>query len=317
MPVSPDTVPAVSAGSAPLAERRSGCPICGSANVRPYCEKDGAAYYACRDCRVLYQAQAPDREAMLGYADGEYDGGLYQEYVDAHEMKIAHFRARMARMRPHLALGSGGPGSGGAGPRQLLDVGCACGYFLEVAVEEGFDVHGLEFSPNAIAAARPDIRAKILNARVDDLGAQHDARYDVITAFDILEHLDKPLEFLAQARRLLRPGGSLVISTPDADHWLRPLMASRWPMLQPMQHLTLFSHRGLRLALEGAGFSSIELDTAYKVISYEYLVNQLRTLNPWLFSALRAMTRLAPAGPMNRYRRVNIGEVMAMARRQD
>jgi 2-polyprenyl-3-methyl-5-hydroxy-6-metoxy-1,4-benzoquinol methylase len=317
MPPSPDTVPAVSARPAPRAEMRSRCPICGSARVRPYCEKDGAAYHACRDCRVLFQAHAPDRDAMLGYADSEYDGGLYQEYVDAHAMKIAHFRARMAWMRPHLGLGSGAPGSGGAEPRRLLDVGCACGYFLEVAVDEGFEVQGLEFSPNAIAAARPDIRAKILNARVDSLDAHHDARYDVITAFDILEHLDKPLEFLAQARRLLRPGGHLVISTPDADHWLRPIMASRWPMLQPMQHLTLFSHRSLRLALERAGFSSIALDTAYKVISYEYLVNQLRTLNPWLFSVLRATTRLAPSGPMTRYRRVNIGEVMAIAARQD
>ena len=313
MPPSPDTVPAVSARPGPYAERHAGCPICGSARVRPYCEKDGARYSACRDCQVLFQAQAPDRDAMLGYADNEYaDGGLYQEYVDARAMKIAHFRARMEWMRPHL-----GQGSGGAGPRQLLDVGCACGYFLEVAVDEGFEVQGLEFSPNAIAAARPDIRAKILNARVDSLDAHHEARYDVITAFDIIEHLDKPLEFLASARRLLRPGGHLVISTPDADHWLRPLMASRWPMLQPMQHLTLFSHRSLRLALEGAGFSSITLDTAYKVISYEYLVNQLRTLNPWLFSGLRALTRLAPSGPMTRYRRVNIGEVMAIARRQD
>jgi len=278
------------------------CPVCQSGGTARYCRKASADYYACGTCQALFQFPLPGREAMLGYAEAEYeDGGLYNEYVEAREMKLAHFTARMDLMRPRVRKGA------------LLDVGCSCGYFLEVAARDGFEVQGLEFSKNAIAAAADSVRSRILRASVDDLDQQHDARYDVITAFDIIEHLERPREFLRSARRLLRPGGSIVISTPDADHWLRPVMGSRWPMLQPMQHLTIFSRRSLALALEAAGFQVDLVDTAHKTLSYDYLINQLPSLNPVLFTVMRGATRVVPSGIMRKYRQVNIGEVLAVA----
>jgi 2-polyprenyl-3-methyl-5-hydroxy-6-metoxy-1,4-benzoquinol methylase len=242
---------------------------------------------------------------MLGYAEAEYDGGLYGDYVGAREMKLAHFRERLQVVRSHA------PGG------RLLDVGCACGYFLEVAANNGYDVWGLEFSRNAIAAAQPEIRPRIIHASLDALGREHEGRYDIISAFDIIEHLEQPVEFLRQAKRLLRPGGSLVISTPDADHWLRPLMGARWPMLQPMQHLTIFSRQSLRAALDAAGFRTGLVVTAHKVLSYQYLIDQLRLLNPMLHPVLTGVSRVVPRRVMQRYRKVNIGEVLAIASTRD
>jgi 2-polyprenyl-3-methyl-5-hydroxy-6-metoxy-1,4-benzoquinol methylase len=243
---------------------------------------------------------------MGDYADAEYGaGGLYRDYVDARDMKLAHFSERLRLMRPHVT------------PGRLLDVGCACGYFLEVAERDGFDVRGVESSQNAIAAASPQIRPKITHASLDVVAAEEDGGYDAITAFDVLEHLERPLEFLAQARRILRPGGHLAISTPDADHWLRPLMGARWPMLQPMQHLTIFSRKSLRLALDTTGFADIVVQPTHKVVSYEYLIHQVRSLNPAIFAMLTATMRVVPGGVMRHYRKVNIGEVLAIATRVD
>src|SRR5437764_724210 len=117
------------------------CKICGSRRICSYCQKETANYYTCRDCGIIFQYPRPTQDAMIGYVDAEYEDGRYGAYVAAREMKLDHFRWRMRTIRPHLK------------PGRLLDVGCSCGYFLEVAQSQGYDVHGLEFSASAIAAA--------------------------------------------------------------------------------------------------------------------------------------------------------------------
>jgi SAM-dependent methyltransferase len=280
---------------------RPGCPICRSTGPARCYDKPPALYFRCADCGFIFQHPLPAPATFVAYAEAEYQGGLYSEYVRARDMKLEHFRRRLALVRKHRQSG------------RLLDIGCSCGYFMEVASEAGFDVHGLEFSASAIAAAAPQIQSRIRQARVEELSESRDGRFDVITAFDIIEHLNAPLDFLSHARRLLSTEGVLVISTPDAGHWLRALMGVRWPMLQPMQHVSLFSGDALQKALREAGFLEIRITPALKVMSWNYLVGQLPTLNPLLYSAARTATRLLPDRTASRWRAVNIGEILAIA----
>jgi SAM-dependent methyltransferase len=277
------------------------CTICAKDETHKFCSKETADYYICRNCSALFQHPAPDADTMVSYVDTEYEGGLYRQYVEAREMKLDHFRSRLERLLPHVKKG------------RLLDVGCACGYFLEVAAECGYEVQGLEFSKAAIAAASPAMRPKIIPASIDTLSSGE--RYDLITAFDLIEHLQQPKALLRKAHDLLNIGGNVVIATPDAEHVLRSVMRSRWPMLQPMQHLTIFSRRAMRIALEEAGFTEIRFEPAFKTLTYEYLVGQLKTLTPLLYTGFRLLGRVLPVRTMRKYRRVNIGEFMAIATR--
>ncbi len=72
-------------------------------------------------------------------------------------MKIRHFEDRLGDIGDRVK------------PGRLLDVGCSCGYFLEVAASRGFDVHGVEFSKSAIAAARPDVRDRIFQGTLENM----------------------------------------------------------------------------------------------------------------------------------------------------
>lgn len=237
---------------------------------------------------------------MIAYADTEYEGGVYREYVEAREMKLEHFRRRLERVLPRVSRG------------RLLDIGCSCGYFMEVAASSGFEVEGLEFSRAAIAAADPSLRPRIYCSSVD--GFESSRTYDLVTAFDLIEHVPQPKDFLRKVRRLLAPGGWLAMATPDAGHALRYVMGSSWPMLQPMQHLTIFSRQSMRLALEEAGFSEISFEVASKTVSYEYLTEQVRPLTPTLHKGLRFLGRCLPSSTRSKYRNVNIGEFFVMAR---
>ena len=277
------------------------CPICHAETVGPYCRKEQARYFLCRSCDLIFQHPLPTSAAMREWADAEYTAGAYHDYVAARPMKIRHFEERLADVGDRLK------------PGRLLDIGCSCGYFLEVAASRGFDVQGVEFSRSAIAAASPAVRDRIFEGTLDSLPV--DGLFDVASAFDLIEHVPDPNGFLRRCATLLKPGGTILISTPDTRHFLRFLMGSRWPMLQPMQHLSLFSGRSLERALRDAGFGEVTVRTAYKTLSIDYLINQIKPLNPVLSGTLDTLTRVVPASALRKYRRINIGEILAVGRR--
>ena len=160
---------------------------------------------------------------------------------------------------------------------------------MEVAAQHGFDVSGLEFSQSAVAAAVPHISIGF-NRRALKRSVTISA-FDVVTAFDLIEHVHDPVKFARNAGEILKPGGILALSTPDACHVLRSLMGSHWPMLQPMQHLSIFSYRSLGYVMEKAGLRVIAARPAFKTITIGYLVDQLRTLTPSLHSGLKLILK--------------------------
>jgi len=243
---------------------------------------------------------------MQRYAEQEYgSGGLYQEYIRARDLKYATFRRRIPVIRQFA------PGL------RLLDVGCSCGYFIDVALQSGFDAHGVEFSERAIAAASDAARPRIVQGDVNVLDIQRSARYDVVAAFDIIEHTLDPVQFLSSLYRALNDRGLVVITTPDTDHILRQLMGRRWPMLQPFQHMVLFSRKSLPLALEKAGFHMIEITAAQKVLTLDYLMQQVRVYLPTLTRAYQQAGRILPTRVRTWPLAYNIGEIVVLARRTE
>jgi 2-polyprenyl-3-methyl-5-hydroxy-6-metoxy-1,4-benzoquinol methylase len=241
---------------------------------------------------------------MAAFIDAEYEAGVYRDYVNARELKLATMRRRLPPVRAH------------ANGLRLLDVGCGSGLFLEAALEDGFDPAGIELSPVAIELAQPTVRGRIIRGDVNTILATHPRRVDVVTAFDIIEHTFDPLSFLDDIGRVLVPGGLLVLSTPDTGHWLRPLMRSRWPMLQPDQHTFLFSRAAMRSMLMARGYEPIAIETAHKVLTIDYLFGQLRQTNPTLARVLDRAKRILPASVRHREITLNIGEMFVYARKR-
>jgi len=280
------------------------CPICGAASVY-YCLKTPANYFRCPQCETIFQHPLPTVERMMKYADQEYAEGLYEEYVQARDLKYLTFCKRMASIE-----------SRSQGTR-VVDIGCACGYFIEVALEHGFDAYGIEFSSVAIASASEQVRSRIIQQDVNQLDTKHRHSFDLVTAFDVIEHTLEPIKFLVNSRSLLKSRGLLVITTPDVGHFLRRVMRSGWPMLQPFQHTVLFSSGSLRAALERGGYTDIEILPARKILTPDYLVTQIEQYNPFIARAYNALSGVLPAKLRQLPVSINIGEIMAFARSGD
>jgi len=279
------------------------CPLSGG-QARFYCRKPPADYFLTDQLGLIFQKELPTVEQMSAYAEEQYSAGVYKGYASAARLKIQTFERRIDLLK---RLGARG---------RILDVGCACGFFIEAALKHGFDAYGIEFSKEAVAIAREEIRSRITVGDVNLLREREEDRFDAVVAFDIIEHTQDPLKFLEEIRQILRPGGWLMLATPDTGHFLRYLMGCRWPMLQPMQHTYLFSKPAMRFVLAKAGYENIGVQKADKSLTLDYLIDQLRVHNPLISRTYQAMSKLLPGAFRKGAFSVNIGEMLAYAQRK-
>lgn len=223
------------------------CVVCGHAHARLQFPKDGYSMVACQACGALYVGEDPaaiDFDALYGQA--YYTGGsdaVFADYVGQEAARRAHARRKLAVLR-HLP------------PRiprhgRLLDVGCAAGFFLAEA-RAHYEVQGVELSTWSSAYARDRLNLPVFTGTLQDaqLPADH---FDVVTLWDVIEHVPEPVPVLAAAARVLKPGGRLVLSTGDWGSAYAQARGADWHLMTPPWHLTMFSRASLQAAAERAG----------------------------------------------------------------
>ncbi len=144
-------------------------------------------------------------------------------------------------------------------PRQqarLLDVGCGNGNYLEFARRAGWQVQGLDFDPVAVAAAR-ERGLDVFEGTIKVLSGESEC-FDRITLSHILEHVYDPWDVLADCYRLLKPGGTLWLETPNANSNGHRAFGPYWRGLEPPRHLHIFSRKCIRDKMTEIGFSDIQ-----------------------------------------------------------
>lgn len=139
--------------------------------------------------------------------------------------------------------------------KKLLDIGCNNGVFLHCAEKIGFEVAGLDFNSNSLDAGRKAFGLKRLYClTLDDYAKQYpEEKFDIITFFEVLEHLDNPNEFIEKAKYLLKPTGYIALSVPNRDMFINPLGDEDYPP----HHLTRWSKKSLNNILNAHSFTVV------------------------------------------------------------
>ena len=143
------------------------------------------------------------------------------------------------------------------GPGRVLDFGCAGGFFLDQARQRGWQIAGVEISQPMAERAAALLQIPIA-ANLAELADPHGA-FDVITLWEVIEHLPDPLAVLAQLRLLLKPGGWLALSTPNTGHWQALAAPDQWTSYRPPAHVLYLTEPTLRNLLEQAGFTAVQI----------------------------------------------------------
>lgn len=173
----------------------------------------------------------------------------------------------------------------------LLDVGCGDGSALLRLRALGWSrLEGVDLDPAAVELARQHglaVRTGTLEAQTYPEGS-----FDVLTMSHVLEHVPDPVGFLRECHRILRPGGELVVYTPNFESLTRRLTGARWRGLEPPRHLQLFNRRNLQAALQKSGrWGIVSLRTSVRGAGVHFLASS-GTPSPSLPTRGRERTRL-------------------------
>ena len=137
---------------------------------------------------------------------------------------------------------------------KILDVGCGIGYFLEVAKERGWEVYGTEFTDEAIQICS----SKGINMQKGILSTRNyqSEEYDIITSFEVIEHINNPIEELTNFHALLRKGGLVYVTTPNFNSLVRYRLKSDYNVICYPEHLSYYTPKTLKNVFSSVGFSS-------------------------------------------------------------
>lgn len=286
-------IPGLAASIPESALRPVSCGLCGSDRSRLKFTEGPFSVVTCEECELTYVTPRLEDSALLhAVYDEDYwssDAAKTRGYTDYRAdapLYLRTYRRRLPVLHRYFER-----------PGRVLDVGCAAGYFLRVMQEEGWEVTGLEPSAPIRAAAGELIGAdNVRGGTLDDCDLEP-ASFDLITFWDVIEHIPDPVAALRSARRLLAPGGKLLIETQNVDSLAARLLGKRWQHYKHAEHIYHFQPRTLAEVLRRAGFEVLENTPRRggKYVSMGFVAERAGRLHPVLSVLLSPLRVLAGA----------------------
>ncbi|MCW5970263.1 MAG: class I SAM-dependent methyltransferase [Blastocatellales bacterium] len=211
------------------------CPACGVSKVSSFGLKGGYPLGRCDGCGTIF--------APVDGATGK-TRELYEHYYNSVRFDLpATAAATLERLvrscERYRSLG------------RWLDIGYGEGGLLRIVESHGWKCHGTELSPQALDFGRS--QGWIVASDPEKDSRFEPGGFDVVTMIEFIEHALEPSNALAQAARLLRPGGLLYLTTPNAGSINRRILGIDWSVISPPEHVTIWSAEGIKTALERVG----------------------------------------------------------------
>ena len=214
----------------------------------------------CPRCRVMW-CDPPRFDDRFRPDDEE-------AYLEVEPTVVSENRDRLA-----LLSAWAGPGTHG----RLVEVGCMHGDFVGQAAAAGYRAQGLDLSTTAVAEAARRRPGLVHEGTLDE--ATPAASLDVVAAFNVIEHMDAPQRFLDHVRRVLRPGGVLVLETPAQESLYHHALVLRGRLLTRRPRLEIGMHPGTHIYKFGRGaWRRILQDRGFRVLAVRSKSTPLREL---------------------------------------
>lgn len=221
---------------------KSTCECCLSKNIGVLGKHSNYNHFICNDCRFeffVHEGIATDNRLYENdgdYADDLAVSGNYHDLLQwQHLIALKH----LIKCKNESPV--------------ILDVGCFNGFFVKKLCAMGYDAYGIDFNKKAIefGTARYDLGKRVAVKDINEL-VHEKKKFDAITLFDVIEHVESPRELLLSLKGLLREGGVLILSTPNNNMVWRPALD------YPPHHLSRYYPETLAVFLGNVGFKIID-----------------------------------------------------------
>ena len=242
---------AITPPSAPLTW--TACPVCAGTSSTTYVAFPQVAFVRCTTCTTVYkQFETPDiRPATF------YEKDYFQGRKSGRDKRFDHrVKKAMRWIKSAMELGP---------TRSMLDVGCSLGYVVAAGKQLGLDSAGSDISEYAVKVCRE----RGLRAEVGTLDHQPflDGSFDLITMKHVLEHTPTPNVALKEIRRLLSPGGRVLVAVPNLHYWKGIFLRRSYRYFRPddlgQQHYVYYTTETMTRLLEANGFEVLVTSKAF------------------------------------------------------
>jgi 2-polyprenyl-3-methyl-5-hydroxy-6-metoxy-1,4-benzoquinol methylase len=258
--------------------RARDCPVCGAPPGRGLFVKDGFRHVRCPDCSLIYVSLILREDLSVQYWREELAWNRVLASGPQMDMDGAKFGYGLDLASAHVT------------GRRLLDVGTGPGGFVRLAAERGWEVSAIEFNVESVEnLLKEGMRIIVKPLELADLPP---ASIDLVTMWEVLEHLADPKVALAEARRVLAPGGAVLLLVPNAGSLVTRLLHEKSHTFGGHSHLNHFNPGSLGLLLARLGYETLEMETV--ITELGTINNHLDFQDPYLGDAGPLAPELTP-----------------------
>jgi len=262
------------------------CNLCGKNYTKTLFSVQGFKIVKCLKCGLRYVNPRLDPKNLRELYFPAYfksDNSItygYDDYLSDRDAITKTFRRRWDVMHPFI------PKVG-----TMLDVGCACGFLMTVAKENGWTAMGLDISEDMANYGRTHFGHDITVGKLPETNFKKES-FDLVTTWDAIEHSTDPLGDIQSMSRLLKPGGILSIITPDSDSLHAKLFGKKWvEYLRPREHIYFLSFGTLKIMLDRTGLDIKKHTTVGKLVTWKFALNRLNCYWPKTIPVIAGLMR--------------------------
>lgn len=275
------------------------CNLCNNNSTKKLFKINGFDIVKCSKCGLVYtNPRLGEKEAVEVYKKDYYNnpGFLkkgtyfgYKNYLNEKKEITETFKKRLKVIESYKSKG------------RILDIGCALGFFLELAKSHGWETYGTEVSDSAYMHVKKNKGIKAFHGDLKKARFKNKF-FDVVTMFDVIEHLTNPKGYLKEAKRILKKGGLLVINTPNSGSLAAKVLGKNWLEYKRVrEHNYFFSHKTLEKMLKQEGFKVLRIESAGKIFSLGSIVEEAKVYNKPLFSLVKGGVNRLKLGNLKVY----------------
>jgi 2-polyprenyl-3-methyl-5-hydroxy-6-metoxy-1,4-benzoquinol methylase len=224
-----------------MSQFHESCLLCNSPALTGKGEYLEGNMLQCNNCGFVFAKQIPTIEELIKH----YDGYGRKDYLSP--ITIKRYHEILDNFEPYRKMNN------------LIDVGCGIGYFAEVAKERGWNVYGTEYTDQAIKIC--SAKGIMMHQGKLDPNNYPQEHFDIITSFEVIEHINNPIEEMGNFNKILRSGGGVYITTPNFNSISRFLSGPNWTVVGYPEHLSYYTPTTMHALLKKFGFRKGKVET--------------------------------------------------------
>lgn len=216
------------------------CLVCNSPSLKPLVGYQKHYLTKCNNCGFVFCSKIPTVEELNDY----YKVYAYSGELNISPVTIKSYHTLLDEFEKYRKT------------NKLIDVGCGAGYFLEEAKKRGWDVYGTEYSEKAVeVCSKKDINIKKGKLNASEFSG---VEFDIVTSFEVLEHINNPNEEIEEFKKLLRKGGLFYCTTPNFNSIMRYVLKEKYNVITYPEHLSYYTKKTLSRLLINNGFKRVK-----------------------------------------------------------